>query len=57
MQQDVNQRTETFGKDHPDSDKLTEKERRELQAIHSDQQEVADLLDEVTRPGPEGGMK
>lgn len=59
LQQEVNERTETFGRDHPELNKLTPPELRELLDIRKDQQDVADLLDEVTAPGdePEGEKK
>jgi hypothetical protein len=54
MQSEVNQRTEEFSRQHPDPKKLTEAEQVELQTIRRDQQEVADLLDEISKPAPEG---
>lgn len=54
MQAEVNQRTEEFSRQHPDSKKLTEADQAELQTLRRDQQEVADLLDEINKPVPEG---
>lgn len=53
LQKEVNERTESFGRDHPDVGKLTPAEQRELLGIRKDQQDVADLLDEVTAPADE----
>jgi hypothetical protein len=55
LQKDINQRTETFKKQHPDLKKLGEKDKSELESIHKDQQDVAELIDELTRPGGEPG--
>jgi uncharacterized integral membrane protein len=55
LQKDINQRTETFKKEHPDPKKLEEKDRGELRSIRNDQQDVAELLDELTRPAGEPG--
>jgi hypothetical protein len=56
LQAEINRRTEEFARQHPDVRKLTQKEQAELKAIRRDQQEVADLLDELTQPPEEGGM-
>jgi hypothetical protein len=50
LQSDVNARTEEFGKAHPDPKQLDDKAREQLAQIRKDQQEVADLLEEMTRP-------
>ncbi len=56
LQAEVNKRTEEFGRQHPDLEKLTEKEKAELRVITEDQKEVADLLEKLTTPAqPEGG--
>ena len=56
LQAEVNQRTEDFGKQHPDPKKYTDKEKAELQEIRREQQEIASLLEELTPSGaPEGG--
>lgn len=58
MQAEINQRLEAFTKQHPDGAKLNEKDQAELQGIRKDQQEIADLLEELTRPAePEGGQQ
>jgi hypothetical protein len=55
LQQDVNQRTEAFSKQHPDPKKLTEQEKEELKDLSREQQEVADLLEKLTSAEePEG---
>jgi hypothetical protein len=55
LQLEVNQKTDAFQKQHPDLGKLNAKEKAELQAIRKDQQEIADLLEELTRPADEPG--
>ncbi len=55
LQKDVNERTETFRKQHPDLKTLEAKDKNELSAIRKDQQDVAELIDELTRPAGEPG--
>ncbi len=55
LQKDINQRTEAFKKQHPDLKKLEDKDKAELQAIRKDQQDVAELIDELNRPAGEPG--
>ncbi|HEV3261541.1 MAG TPA: hypothetical protein VG013_32120 [Gemmataceae bacterium] len=55
LQQDINEDTEAFGKRHPDLNKLTGKEFKELQGLRDSQREVADLLDELTAPAAAEG--
>jgi hypothetical protein len=50
LQQDINERTEAFGKRHQRMDKLTDTERRELQGLRQQQQDVAQWLDNLTTP-------
>jgi hypothetical protein len=57
LQAEVNKRTEEFARQHPDPKKLTEKEQAELQAIRRDQQEVAELLEDLTQPAEDEGGK
>jgi hypothetical protein len=55
LQEEVAKRTEEFARQHPDPKKLTDDDRAALQALHRDQQEVAELLDEMAKPAePEG---
>lgn len=55
MQADVNRRTEAFTKKHPDPAKYADKEKAELETLRRDQQEIADLLEQLIDPkGPEG---
>ena len=54
LQQEVNRRTEEFGRKHPDTGKLTEPERAELKAIEKDQTEVAELFQELTAADEKG---
>lgn len=55
LQKDINERTEAFKKQHPDTKKLREKERTALESIRKDQQDVAELIDELNRPAEEAG--
>jgi hypothetical protein len=55
LQKDINQRTETLKKDYPDLKKLPEKARSVLESIRKDQQDVAELIDELNRPAGEPG--
>jgi hypothetical protein len=56
LQQEINDRTETFGKQHPDKTKMTDDEKRRLDSLSKEQREIAELLDEITKPtGSEGG--
>jgi hypothetical protein len=57
LQQEVNERTQAFGKRHAGARELGAKDREELQAIRQEQQEVADLLQQVTGPPEAGGDK
>jgi hypothetical protein len=56
LQAEVNERTEAFGRAHPDVSKLTPKEQAELDAIHGAQADLAALLEELTPAdsSPEG---
>jgi hypothetical protein len=55
MQKDINQRTETYRKEHPDLKKIRDKDRAVLESIRKDQQDVAELIDELNRPADEPG--
>jgi len=58
LQQEINERTESFGKQHPNRAKLNDDEKRELDSLSKEQKEVGELLDEITKPsGSEGGDK
>jgi hypothetical protein len=57
LQAELNKRTEEFGRKHPDLKKLTDKDRDELKALRRDQQEVSELLDEMTQPPEAEGGK
>ena len=58
LQQEVNEDTERFSKRHPDLGQLDPQELKELQSIRDRQQEVADLLDQLSaRDAPEGENK
>jgi hypothetical protein len=50
LQQEINERTETFGKQHPNPAKLSDGEKRELDSLSKEQKELSELLDEVTKP-------
>lgn len=55
LQKDIIQRTDEFKKEHPDLKKLPEKDRAVLESIRKDQQDVAELIDELNRPAGEPG--
>jgi hypothetical protein len=55
LQKDINQRTDEFRKEHPDLKKLPPKDRTVLESIRKDQQDVAELIDELNRPAGEPG--
>jgi hypothetical protein len=55
LQKDVNERTETFKKQHLDLKNLPEKDRSVLESIRKDQRDVAELIDELNRPAAEAG--
>lgn len=50
LQKDINQRTQTFKKEHSDLKNLPVKEQAVLETIRKDQQDVAELIDELNRP-------
>jgi hypothetical protein len=55
LQREINDLTESFGKEHPNREKLTEPEKRELDALSKEQKEIADLLDDLTKPAETEG--
>jgi tRNA(Met) C34 N-acetyltransferase TmcA len=58
LQEDINRRTTAFGRKHPDTAKLNPKEQQELESLRQEQEELKDLLQELTAPAaaePEGG--
>jgi hypothetical protein len=57
LQEEVNKRTEEFSRQHPDLTKLTKEQKAELESIRQDQQEVADLLEQLTQPARSEGDK
>src|SRR5205807_4355843 len=58
MQAEVNERTTDFAKKHPDERKLTDAEKKELQAIQREQREVAGLVEEYSgQAAPNDGDK
>jgi hypothetical protein len=50
LQQEINERTENFGKQHPNPARLSQGEKRELDSLSKEQRELSELLDEVTKP-------
>jgi tetratricopeptide (TPR) repeat protein len=54
MQADINKKTEDFRKNHPDTGKLAEKDKAELQSLQKEQRDVAELLDELNRTPADG---
>jgi hypothetical protein len=60
MQEDVNQRTAAFARDHPDAKNIDENAKGELQGILGDQKDVAELLEQLrsgAEPEVPEGMK
>jgi hypothetical protein len=61
LQEDVNHRTEEFAKTHPDRQNLDDKAKADLEGIRRDQQDVAELLEQLHGGGEpnaaEGGDK
>jgi hypothetical protein len=57
LQEDINRRTATFARKHPDTAKLTKQEQQELDSLREEQEELKELLQELTAPAaePEGG--
>jgi hypothetical protein len=57
LQEDINRRTSTFARKHPDTAKLSKEEQQELEGLRKEQEEVKELLEELTAPAaePEGG--
>jgi hypothetical protein len=53
LEKEIYDRTEAFRKKHPDLDNLGAKDRAELQDLHREQKEVADLLGRLVRPPDE----
>jgi len=51
MQADVNRRTQEFTKQNPDLEKLTPEQKIELESIQREQREIAELIEELLRPG------
>src|SRR5262249_10793283 len=49
LQQDVNERTEVFKREHPDLKQLVDKDKLELDSIRKEQRDVADLLEELLK--------
>jgi hypothetical protein len=45
MQAEINQKTQDYTKQHPDSKKLTDQDKKELSELRREQQEVTELLD------------
>jgi hypothetical protein len=55
LQENINRRTADFARKHPDTSKLTKEEQQELAGLRQEQDEVKDLLEELTAPEAEGG--
>lgn len=51
LQEDVNKRTEEFAKGHPDRNNLDDRAKADLEGIRRDQQDVAELLDQLRGGG------
>lgn len=57
LQEEINKRTEDFARNNPDPAGYNDRARAELKTLKSDQAEVAQMLDELFRPAPEGGSR
>jgi hypothetical protein len=59
LQEEINKRTSDFARRHPNLENLQPKAQAELDDIRREQKEVADLLEQMTRPPgePEGKME
>jgi hypothetical protein len=57
LQHELNERTQAFGKQHPDVNKLNVQEQAELQTIRQEQQEINNLFNELTAPAEAEGDK
>jgi hypothetical protein len=57
LQEDINRRTSAFARKHPDTAKLSKEEQQQLESLRQEQEEVKELLQELTTPAaePEGG--
>ncbi len=55
LQREINDLTESFGKEHRNREKLTDSEKGELDALSKEQREIADLLDDLTKPAETEG--
>jgi hypothetical protein len=51
LHEEVTERTKAFANDHPDLTKLSADELRELQKLSKDEQEIKDLLQQLTSSG------
>ena len=49
LQAELNERTNEFAKDHPDSSKLTDEEREELKELEQAQRDIAALFEQVAK--------
>jgi len=54
-QQEVNERTRRFNVQHSKTSVFSEKDKAELRAIEREQQEIADLFHQVTKPSKSEG--
>jgi hypothetical protein len=57
LQQDINERTKAFAKQHPALPKLTKRDQEELRALGQEQVEIADLFQQLTAPAENQGEK
>jgi hypothetical protein len=57
LQQEVNERTQAFAKQHPDPGKFTKSDQDELQALGQEQVDIADLFQQLTAPAQSQGEK
>ena len=57
LQEEINERTRLFDKEHPDREKLTKKDADDLQILRQEQGEVAELFQQLTAPTESQGDK
>jgi len=57
LQQEINERTQAFAKEHPNGKELTVQQHAELKGLQQEQQEIRDLFHELTAPVEAPGEK
>jgi hypothetical protein len=57
MQAEVNQAIQVFRKNHPNLDRLDEKEKAEYEGVKREQREIMNLLEALRNPEADVGAK